>query len=49
MKLADPGGEIVVITPVSPLGKILLGCVAGDEVQVAESGRGTAYTIVAVR
>lgn len=48
MKLADPAGEIVVITPVSPLGKRLLGCVEGDEVQGVDSNRGTVYTIAAV-
>ncbi|HEY6838409.1 MAG TPA: transcription elongation factor GreAB [Geobacteraceae bacterium] len=48
MKLVDPAGEIVVITPASPLGKMLLGCVAGDEVQGIGDGRGSVYTIVAV-
>ncbi len=48
MKLADPAGEIVVITPASPLGKRLLGLVAGDELQGVDTGKGTVYTIVAV-
>lgn len=48
MKLGDPGREIVVITPISPLGKRLLGLVAGDELQGVDAGRGTVYTIVSV-
>ena len=48
MKLAGPAGEVVVITPASPLGQQLLGCVAGDEVQGADAGRRTVYTVVAV-
>ena len=48
MKLADPAGEVVVITPASPLGKRLLGLVAGDEVEGVDAGRGTVYTIVSV-
>ncbi len=48
MKLADPAGEIVVITPASPLGKMLLGLVVGDDVEGVDVGRGTVYTIVAV-
>ena len=47
IKLADPAGEIVVITPASPLGRMLLGCVAGDEVQGLDAG-GVTYTVVAV-
>lgn len=48
MKLADPAGEIVVITPASPLGKSLLGLAVGDELQGVDAGKGTRYTIVAV-
>jgi transcription elongation GreA/GreB family factor len=48
MKLDDPAGEIVVITPMSPLGRKLLGLAVGDELQVVETGTGTLYTIVAV-
>lgn len=48
MKLADPAGEIVVITPASPLGKRLLGLTVGDELQGLDVGKGTRYTIVAV-
>lgn len=48
MKLDDPAGEIVVITPAAPLGKQLLGLVVGDELQGVEAGKGMAYTIVAV-
>ena len=36
----------MVITPTSPQGKMLLGCVTGDEVQGVDSGRGTVYTVV---
>lgn len=48
MKLAGPEGEIVVITPASPLGKRMLGLVVGDELQGVDAGKGTIYTIVAV-
>jgi len=48
MKLVDPAGEIVVITPASPLGKRLLGLSVGDELQGLDAGTGTRYTIVAV-
>ena len=48
MKLADPAGEIVVITPASPLGKRLLGLTVGDELPGLDAGKGTRYTIVAV-
>jgi transcription elongation GreA/GreB family factor len=48
-KLADPAGEIVVITPASPLGKQLLGLTVGDELQGLDAGKGPRYTIVAVR
>jgi len=48
MKLADPVGEIVVITPASPLGRRLLGLTVGDELQGVEASKGTVYAIVAV-
>ena len=48
MKLVDSAGEIVVITPVSPLGKRLLGLTIGDELHGDYAGRGTIYTIVSV-
>ncbi|TLM63671.1 MAG: transcription elongation factor GreAB [Deltaproteobacteria bacterium] len=48
MKLADPAGEIVVITPASPLGKRLLGLTVGDELPGPDAGTGTRYTVVAV-
>ena len=47
MKLGDPAGEIVVITPVSPLGKQLLGLTVGDEVPGGEAGT-AAYILVGV-
>lgn len=48
MKLADAAGEIVVITPASPLGKRLLGLTVGDELPGSDAGTGTRYTVVAV-
>jgi len=45
MKIADAGGEIVVITPASPLGRSLLGHLVDDELQAEDS---TTYTIVDV-
>jgi transcription elongation GreA/GreB family factor len=48
-KISDEDGEIVVITPESPLGRSLLGLMTGDEVQTGEAGRAASLTIVAVR
>jgi transcription elongation GreA/GreB family factor len=48
MKLADPAGEIVVITPAAPFGKRLLGLTVGDKLLGLDVGKGTRYTIVAV-
>ena len=48
MKMADPAGEIVVITPASPLAKRLLGLTVGGELQGLDVSKGTRYTIVAV-
>jgi transcription elongation GreA/GreB family factor len=47
-KITDENGEIVVITPGSPLGRGLLGLRTGDEVQTGEAGTATSFTIVAV-
>jgi len=44
MKIGDEGGEVVVITPGSPLGRSLLGLRCGDEVKTGA----TSFTIVAV-
>lgn len=44
MKIADAGGEIVVVTPASPLGRSLLGRLTGDEIRAGA----TTYTIVSV-
>ncbi len=48
MKIRDGAGEIVVITPGSPLGRNLLGCKVGDEVQAGASEAATLFNIVAV-
>ena len=48
MKLTDPAGEIVVITPASPLGKQLLGLSVGDELPALDASKGPRNTIVAV-
>ena len=48
LKLADPDGEIVVITPGSPLGRSLLGLRVGDEVKAGDNAAAEAFTIVAV-
>lgn len=49
MKIADGGGEIVVITPGSPLGKSLLGLRCGDEVRAGTASETGMYTISAVQ
>lgn len=48
MKPADPNGEVVVITPASPLGKQLLGLTVGDELRGGEGGKQGSFTLVAV-
>ena len=48
MKIADGDGEIVVITPGSPLGRSLLGLRTGDEVKAGDAASAAAFTIVAV-
>jgi transcription elongation GreA/GreB family factor len=48
MKIPDSAGEIVVITPASPLGRALLGRQVGDELQVGDGPAGATHTIVAV-
>ena len=48
LKIGDPAGEIVVITPASPLGRALLGLRVGDEVQTGSALTATSFTIVAV-
>ena len=48
MKIADADGEIVVVTPSSPLGRALLGRQTGDEFQAASAGGSVTYTIVSV-
>ena len=47
-KITDEQGEIVVITPGSPLGRGLLGLRTGDEVQAGEAGSAATFTIIAV-
>lgn len=49
MKLDDPAGEVVVVTPAAPLGKHLLGLTVGDELQIEDKGKnGMRYTVTAV-
>jgi transcription elongation GreA/GreB family factor len=48
MKIAADEGEIVVITPGSPLGRRLLGLRSGDEVQVGSDAASQPFTIVSV-
>ena len=49
MKIADVDGEIVVITPGSPLGCSLLGLRSGDEVRSGNDAAAQPFTIVEVR
>jgi len=48
MKIGDDDGEIVVITPGSPLGRSLLGLRTGDEVKAGDDATAPTFTIVAV-
>jgi transcription elongation GreA/GreB family factor len=48
LKVSDEDGEIVVITPGSPLGRALIGCMAGDEVTVGEGATAVAFTVISV-
>lgn len=48
MKVADGDGEIVVITPGSPLGRALLGMRCGDEVRVRDDAHAAVYIICEV-
>ena len=48
MKIADGDGEIIVITPGSPLGRNLLGLRSGDEVRAGADTAAQSFTIAAV-
>ena len=48
MKLVDGEGEIMVITPGSPLGRRLLGLRNGDDVQNGDAAAAPSFTIVGV-
>ena len=48
LKITDGNGEIVVITPGSPLGRNLLGRRTGDEVQAGDAVTAASFTIAAV-
>jgi len=48
MKIPVTDGEIVVITPGSPLGRSLLGSQVGDELQAGEYGLAATFTVVDV-
>lgn len=48
MKISAPEGEIVVITPSSPLGRNLIGRQLDDELQAGDDHSAPAFTIIAV-
>ena len=48
MKIADGDGEVVVITPGSPLGRSLLGLRTGDEVKAGDDTAPLSFAIVGV-
>ena len=48
MKIPAGEGEVVVVTPNSPLGRGLLGRLCGDELQAGEINAAITYTIVSV-
>ena len=49
LKIAGPAGEIVVITPASPLGRSLIGKCVGDEIQTGSAGARKNLSIEDVR
>ena len=49
LKIADDQGEIMVITPASPLGRELLGKCQGETVEIVTGSSRMEYEIVAVR
>ena len=48
MKIPAAAGEIVVITPGSPLGRSLIGKQVGDELQAGDYGLAATFTVVQV-
>lgn len=48
LKIQQAEWEILVITPLSPLGKALLGAREGDEVDVVVAGRGQRYEVIEI-
>ena len=48
LKVGEGERECIVITPESPLGRVLLGRVCDDEIHAGNGGSRKAYTIVAV-
>ena len=42
-------GEVLLVTPDSPLGRALLGCAEGDDVEVPTKGATRTYEVVTVR
>ncbi|MDW7646503.1 MAG: transcription elongation factor GreAB [Desulfuromonadales bacterium] len=49
LKIAGPAGEIVVITPASPLGRSLIGKCVGDEIQTGSAEARKTLSIEDVR
>lgn len=48
LKIRQATDEILVITPLSPLGKALLGAQEGDEVDIVVAGRRQRYDVIGV-
>lgn len=49
LKITANGEEIIVITPLSPLGRNLIGKCCGEELHLGDGAQAKAYTIVAVQ
>lgn len=49
MKVSTPAGDVMVITPASPLGRCLLGQQCGDDIQVRSDAKAGSLTITAIR
>lgn len=48
LSVTAEGEEVLVISPLSPLGKALLGCEEGDEAEIRVEGQSIRYSVTSV-